>query len=131
MLIASFSVTPAQRPHSGRVRNDPPRRAVPAHALKPSVGFLLAWTILGSVVLLCIPAARGDQLLGATLPFWLVVAPIVDLAWIDRRRIADRLRVFSRALAARVRVAIGKPRMARNVRRQGAARSFACSAARS
>ncbi len=52
---------------------------------------LIAWFVIGVGVLLLVPLARGDRLLGATLPFWLVVAPLVDLGWIERRRIARRV----------------------------------------
>ncbi|HSS06077.1 MAG TPA: hypothetical protein VLK83_02955 [Rhodanobacteraceae bacterium] len=80
--------------------------------------------MIGVGVLLLVPLARGDSLLGATLPFWLVVAPLVDLGWIERRRIALRFTQGLRSVAS-------KRRAIRNVRAQRAPRATACSAARS
>ncbi|MET0232132.1 MAG: hypothetical protein ABW186_14455 [Rhodanobacteraceae bacterium] len=90
---------------------------------KPPIGGLLAWLAVGVGVLLLVPFARGDRFFGATLPFWLVVAPLVDLGWIERRRIARRVSESWRGL--------GRARPARNVRAQRVARRAACSAARS
>ena len=70
---------------------------------------------VGGGVLLLVPLARGDALFGATLPFWLVVAPLVDLGWIERRRIARRCR-------ARASQRGEQASRARNVRAQRAAR---------
>jgi hypothetical protein len=59
---------------------------------RPAQKFLLAWIALGLVVVACVPAARGDALLGATLPFWLVVAPLLNLAWVVRARVWHAMR---------------------------------------
>ena len=118
MLIAPFSISPSER------RSVAPRSFGRARSAKPPVGFLIAWFVIGVGVLLLVPLARGDSLLGATLPFWLVVAPLVDLGWIERRRIALRFTQGLRSVAS-------KRRAIRNVRAQRAPRATACSAARS
>ncbi len=116
MLIAPFSVPPSAR------SLDVPRRRV--RPLGPPTKTLMTWLIGGLVVLFLVPAARGGETLGATLPFWLLAAPLIDLAWIERRRIAHRATECLRNSSRR-------PTMARSVRRQRAVRSAACSAARS
>jgi hypothetical protein len=114
MLIAPFPVsTPAGQ--------GPALRSLTrARRAKPPVGALIAWLAIGVGLLLLVPMARGDRLLGATLPFWLVAAPLVDLVWLERRRLAGRARTLVVALRSR--------RPVRNVRGQRAA---TCSAARS
>jgi len=112
MFLAPFSVPP-----SLRASKRPPRRAIRLDAL------LVAWLLVGSAVVLLVPAVRGGRFLGATLPFWLVAAPLVDLAWIGRERLATRTRSWISALGSRP--------APRNVRRQRPARAAACSAARS
>ena len=119
MLIAPFSVSPAER---SRVASPMPTSTRAARR-KPPIGGLLAWLAVGVGVLLLVPFARGDRFFGATLPFWLVVAPLVDLGWIERRRIARRVSESWRGL--------GRARPARNVCAQRVARRAACSAARS
>jgi hypothetical protein len=117
MLIAPFPVSPAERTRA------PSRTQARVARTRPPIGALLAWLAVGVGVLLLVPFARGDRLFGATLPFWLVVAPLVDLAWVQRRRIAHRF--------AETRQALVRARPARNVRAQRASRRAACSAARS
>lgn len=121
MLIAPFSVPQSSVPTAARSR-DVPRRVI--RPLRPPMKTLMSWLIGGVVVLLLVPAARGGATLGATLPFWLVAAPLIDLAWIERRRIAQRATECLQNSGRR-------PAMARSVRHQRAARSAACSAARS
>lgn len=50
------------------------------------------WLIIGVCGLIVVPATRGSATLGATLPFWLVIAPLLDLAWLKRADIATVLR---------------------------------------
>ncbi|GAA0710606.1 hypothetical protein [Dokdonella soli] len=68
------------------------RRRDEAAALSARPTVLCVWLAIGLGVLLCIPAARGDALLGATLPFWLVAAPLLDLAWVKRAGLLDTVR---------------------------------------
>jgi hypothetical protein len=117
MLIAPFSVSPAERSRAAAFTPTRPTRT------KPPIGGLLAWLAVGIGVLMLVPFARGDHFFGATLPFWLVVAPLVDLGWVERRRIARRVTESWRNL--------GSARPARNVRAQRVPRRAACNAARS
>lgn len=57
---------------------DPQRRPVPP--------ILVAWLAIGACTWWLVPAARGDARWGATLPFWLVAAPAIGLAWTMRVR---------------------------------------------
>lgn len=47
---------------------------------------LLGWLAFGLILVFFVPAARGGGLLGATLPFWLVGAPVLNLLWWKRHR---------------------------------------------
>ena len=116
MLIADFSA-------DIRSRVAPPRRLAVRAARRPHRA-LAAWLVLGLAAVVLVPFARGDRLLGATLPFWLIVAPLVDLGWIERRRIAHRVTQGLRRLTR-------ERRAVRNVRAQRAPRAAACKAARS
>jgi len=116
MLLAPLSVPPSL----GAPPNRPPRRTRRASRLD---AVLVAWLIVGCAVVLLVPAVRGGALFGATLPFWLVAAPLVDLAWIRRERLALHARRWTSALGSR-----SAPR---NVRRQRPARAAACRAASS
>ena len=113
MFLAPLSVppqsTPSRRSPRLRVRLD---------------AVLLTWLAVGCSIVVLVPEIRGDRLLGATLPFWLVVAPLVDLAWIRRERIVARAGSWLSALPSRMPAP-------RNVRRQRPVRSAACNAARS
>ena len=114
MLLAPLSIPPSLRAPSSR----PARRRLRLDAV------LVAWLLVGCAIVMLVPAVRGGRLLGATLPFWLVAAPLVDLAWIGRERLARRTERWISALRSR------RP-APRNVRRQRPVRAAACSAARS
>jgi hypothetical protein len=65
----------------------------------PWVTSLQAWLVIGSGVLICVPAARGIDPWFGWLPFWLVVAPAIDLfvlrrGWLatDAARWVERFR---------------------------------------
>jgi hypothetical protein len=63
------------------------------------IPWLAGWLLAGLVAVASIPALRGGSTFGATAPFWLVVAPAVDLAWLARARIgAATSRVLRRML---------------------------------
>ena len=83
----------------------PPRIARPA-ARSAAPRWLYVWLAAGLVIWLCVPAARGGDTLGATLPFWLIGAPLLNLAWLTRARwlprvLAARPRKARRPMAAR------------------------------
>ena len=60
---------------------------------------LWLWLTLGVAVMLLFPALRGSDPLFGWLPFWFIVAPLIDLAILRRRWLATT----SRAFLARVR----------------------------
>lgn len=82
MLLAPFAAI-EPRLHALRRR--------PADApLVPA--WLLAWAAVGGLALACIPALRGGELGGLTLPFWLLGAPLANILWLTRPRWLSRLR---------------------------------------
>lgn len=87
----SASAAPAKRANR-RVPRAPASRRLHA-PVRPGVAPLLVlWLAFGLAVVLLVPAARGGERLGATLPFWLVVAPAIDMLWSTRRHWSVRLR---------------------------------------
>jgi hypothetical protein len=79
-----------------------PRRSRRRWHINAIVG---AWLLAGCVLVRLVPSLRGGRLLGGTMPFWLVVAPLVDLAWLGRRDLARVSRAIARrTCAARRRV---------------------------
>jgi hypothetical protein len=94
MLVAPLAIPVSNTTRDGHApARSRHRRTIPAKPAAPGTTataaplFLLAWFVAGLLVLLCVPAARGNSLLGATLPFWLVAAPVLDLAWLWRMRL--------------------------------------------
>ena len=55
---------------------------------------LWCWLVFGAVVMALIPQARGMQSLVGWLPFWLVVAPLLDLAFVHRLRLLSASRAL-------------------------------------
>ena len=64
----------------------------------PWIAALRVWLVVGCVACLLIPAARGADAWFGWLPFWLVVAPALDLVFLRHRQLAGRTR--ARELAA-------------------------------
>ena len=93
MLLAPF--TSIESPTRQRVV----RRADPG--LLP---WLLLWVLAGALGLCLLPGLRGNALSGLTLPFWLLGAPLLDIAWLTRARWLAALRE---------RVGSRRPRLAR------------------
>ena len=54
--------------------------------------WLIAWAVGGALALLLVPALRGGGFGGATLPFWLLAAPLINIVWLTRSRWAAALR---------------------------------------
>ena len=54
----------------------------------PWIAALKVWLAVGSAVLICFPAARTIDPWFGWLPFWLVVAPTIDLLVLRRRWLA-------------------------------------------
>lgn len=109
MLVAPLSLSAASvsRRHTAV---HPLRHARHAEPRPPRASWAQAWVALwfaaGLCALVTIPAARGSTSFGATLPFWLVVAPLIDLLWLKRTLIGNSLRrrPKSNRLGARVAV---------------------------
>lgn len=72
------------------------------------------WLMLGVGAVLCVPALRGSNPMIGWLPFWFIVAPLIDLAVLRRHRLA----AASRAFLVRSRRRRAAPRQARSLRRR-------------
>ncbi len=66
--------------HSSRIS----RNAVPVDVAPWSM-VMSCWFIVGCAAMVCIPALRGYDPMVGWLPFWLVIAPAIDLAVLHRR----------------------------------------------
>lgn len=100
---------------------------LPVSAFSATELALWSWLVFGAVAIALIPQARSQSAIG-WLPFWLVVAPLLDLAWVHRERLLSVSRaVFDQAQTARARPRRRVARQARSTRRR---RAFAASAAR-
>jgi hypothetical protein len=129
MLVASLA--PPQDTRSRRRRgaasprpspNGTAKKHGPAAAVRESA--LVVWLVCGTIALICIPAARGGALLGATLPFWLVGAPLLDLLWLRRQRwlpLIDARRLMPSGRAAPAALRVRSSRLRRSRRRATAA----------
>ncbi len=81
MLLAPFALADSRlRPRSRRSSTS--RRPLRA----PLPVWNVTWLVLGTLGLLAIPPLRGGNFSGWTMPFWLVVAPLVNLLWLSRAR---------------------------------------------
>src|SRR5512141_3299226 len=58
--------------------------------MAPWIIALSCWLVAGCAALVCVPALRGSDPLFGWLPFWLVVAPAIDLAVLRRRSLLAR-----------------------------------------
>jgi hypothetical protein len=74
------------------------RAAIHADDMSPWVFALSCWLITGAAALICVPALRGSDPLFGWLPFWLTVAPAIDLVVLRHRSLIAR----TRQLLARV-----------------------------
>lgn len=92
-LVAS---TTAERQPSASLRPRPSLSHLRARSSTAAHHALLAWMAIGLLLLVFVPATRGDGLLGATLPFWLVMAPALDLIWLCRRQVKLLVRTCER-----------------------------------
>ena len=82
---------------------------------------LWSWLVFGAAVMALIPQARGMHSLIGWLPFWLVVAPLLDLAFVHRHRLLST----SRAVLVRARRRQRPPAQANRLRRMRRSAWFA------
>lgn len=73
------------------------------HADQPWRVALWLWLLCGLAALTIFPALRERSALLGWLPFWLIVAPALDLLLLERDRLRDRLMAMPRALLVRAR----------------------------
>ena len=92
------------------------RKIVAQHA--HATAALWLWLALGIAVLLLFPDLRGSDPRFGWLPFWLIVAPLIDLAILRRRW----LMTTSRAWLVRARHWHRPARQARQLQRRRASR---------
>lgn len=88
--------------------------------MAPWIIALSCWLVAGCAALICVPALRGSDPLFGWLPFWLVVAPAIDLAVLRRRSLIARAQdLLARAGRSRRPVRQAKPigRRSRTARR--------------
>jgi len=108
LLVPLASQESSVRPNGSvrRLRPAPPEAdRASGDAMPRAPALLVAWAILGAGVMFCVPSARGGGALGGTLPFWLVAAPLIDLAWCKRRTLSEAFRRGVRAWRSRRRAA--------------------------
>ena len=74
---------------------------------------LRGWLIAGTLLWLLVPALRGGVTLGYTAAFWLIAAPLVDLAWLQREDIAGRFNAIRSSWLRRKRAVRGATRLPR------------------
>ncbi len=75
---------------------------------------LWVWFACGAMALLAFPSLRGSSAMIGWLPFWLVIAPLIDLALLRRRWLA----LTSRAFLVRARRGRRPARQARRLHRR-------------
>jgi len=92
----------------------PSQTSVLPDDMQPWVFALTCWLIAGLAAMLCVPELRGSSPLFGWLPFWLVVAPAIDLAVLRRRNLIKR----TQELLARVGRRRRSARQARPSRRR-------------
>ena len=68
------------------------RATIPADDMSPWVVALSCWLITGVAAVICVPELRGSNPLFGWLPFWLIVAPAIDLAVLRHRSLIARTR---------------------------------------
>jgi len=95
--------------HSSRIS-----RAVLVDDMAPWSTVMSWWFAVGCAALICIPALRGYDPLVGWLPFWLVIAPAIDLAALHRRSLI----ALARDLLARVNRRRRTARQAKPLRRR-------------
>jgi hypothetical protein len=73
--------------------------------MQPWVLALTCWLVVGLAAVICIPELRGSSPLFGWLPFWLIVAPAIDLAVLRRRNLITRAQELLARVGRRRRTA--------------------------
>ena len=92
---ASVRSTRAAPPSRGEASRAGPARPIERAAVR---NLMLVWLAAGCTVALLFPHWLSSRSAGASVAFWLVGAPLIDLAWLCRARITA---AFRRALVSR------------------------------
>jgi hypothetical protein len=74
----------------------PPLRIATARRLTsdPRLAVLRAWLSLGVVAVILLPPSEWQHATLGWLPYWLLIAPLISLALLQRRRLAAALTAF-------------------------------------
>jgi hypothetical protein len=104
--------------HSHRFTH-PQFSAAAAFAASPLRAALWIWAACGMMALLAFPSLRGSSATIGWLPFWLVIAPLIDLALLRRHWLV----VASRAFLVRARRRRRPARQAWRLQRRRVART--------
>lgn len=89
MLLAPFTVAESTQRSFNPCHDE--TRVVPP--------WLLLWAVGGILAIAGFPVLRGDELTGMSLPFWLIAAPLINIAWLGRSRGWVRLRDLGSRMA--------------------------------
>ena len=81
------------------------RAAALPDEMQPWVLALTCWLIAGLAALICVPELRGSSPLFGWMPFWLVVAPAIDLVVLRRRSLMARTQELLARVGRRRRIA--------------------------
>ena len=102
---------------------------LPVSAFSATELALWSWLVFGAVVTALIPQARAQSVIG-WLPFWLIVAPLLDLALFHRGRLLSASRaVVDQAQTVRARPRRRIAKQARSMRRRRTVNASAACAA--
>jgi hypothetical protein len=100
---------------------------LPVSAFSATELALWSWFVFGAVVIALIPQARSVSTIG-WLPFWLIVAPLLDLAFVHRGLLFDASKSF--AAQARISRSRRRPRTVSQARHTRRPRAIKPSSAR-
>lgn len=98
MFVTPFVPGPSCTVHSGRSKMIQPRRTVRQSRRGLTSAWprnlLVVWLGFGCIAMIAFPATHGDAQWGATVPFWLIAAPLINLVWTKRAALYRGLRAI-------------------------------------
>jgi hypothetical protein len=92
------------------------RNATSADDMTPWIVVLSCWLLAGCAALICVPALRGSDPVFGWLPYWLIIAPAIDLAVLRRRSLLARTHALFARVGRRRRTARQATPLRRRVR---------------